>query len=188
VHVASFRIAIHPVTNAEYHACVVAADALPPASWGRMEPPPHLLDHPVVGVSLDSARAYAAWKRMRLPTSSEWEAAARAPDGRTFPWGDAWDGARCHGPGERGAGKRDGTVAVGSVPGGRSALGLLDMVGNVWEWTEADPNAQQPDPDSSWVFGGSFRHRCVVDGHIARTSVSSFNAYDYLGFRCAADA
>jgi formylglycine-generating enzyme required for sulfatase activity len=62
-------------------------------------------------------------------------------------------------------------------------------VGNVWEWTELDPDDRPPSaPESVWVLGGSFRHPCVKDQHIARTSVSdSGGRYDCLGFRCVLD-
>ncbi len=94
----------------------------PPAGHG---------DHPVVWVSLEDARAYAHWAGARLPTEAEWQLAAEGPDGRRWPWGDEYDPSLCNGDSA-------GTTDVRAYPGGASAVGCLDMCGNVWEWTESE--------------------------------------------------
>lgn len=181
--VPAFRLDRTPVTNAEFQVFVAATGEVPPAHWLGDRPPPALDHHPVVGVTLAEAQRYAAWRGKRLPTAREWEAAARGA-GRSFPWGDEWEANRCQGP-EQGGGS---TAPVDGHPEGASPEGCLDLVGNVWEWTEPDPEAKQaPAEGYAWVMGGSYRHACVQDGHIARTQVSIYKAYDYLGFRCAAD-
>lgn len=68
VPIAPFHLAVHPVTNREYEEFVVATDAVPPPSWPGTRPPPELVDHPVVEVSMAEASAYAAWRGWRLPT------------------------------------------------------------------------------------------------------------------------
>ena len=90
-------------------------------------------DEPVVNVDWAEAAAYCEWVGGRLPTEAEWELAARGPQGREYPWGAEWDPARLNA-----AGDADGhakTAPVGSYPSGASPFGLLDMGGNVAEWT-----------------------------------------------------
>jgi formylglycine-generating enzyme required for sulfatase activity len=166
------------VTNEAWLEYVRSTGASPPAHWLRGHPPGGKLDHPVVGVSLEEARRYAAWCGKRLPTSAEWEAAARGPSLSAFPWGDTFDGTRCRNGAET-------TVSVEQFSEGVSAEGCVDLVGNAWEWTEPDPRLPLPDDGFAWVFGGSFRHACERDGNIARSSVAMANSYEYLGFRCA---
>jgi len=102
-------------------------------------------DHPVVQISYPDAWAYARWAGRRLPTEAEWEYAARAGSTSAYAWGDdpmpggklmanTWQGRfPYHNDGA--AGWR-GTSPVGTFPA--NAFGLVDMIGNVWEWTASD--------------------------------------------------
>ena len=177
----TFEMQKHPVTNTEYQAFIKATGELPPSHWLGNEPPKNTSDMPVVGVTIQDARNYAAWCDMVLPTAVEWEAAVRLPDGRAFPWGNEWKDSMCHC-------KENGAVepaSVGKRPEGASHWGCLDLLGNVWEWTENHEGMKSPEHGYHWVMGGSFRHPCVKNGKIARTDVSENGAYPYLGFRCA---
>jgi hypothetical protein len=142
VLVGDFAIGQHLVTVAEY-ACAVRAGSVrePPrihagVDWPWPQQLQHL-DHPVVCVDWEDALAYVRWlaevtgQPWRLPTEAEWEMAARGPDGRIYPWGDAFDTTRCN-TNESGIGT---TSPVGTYPDGASPYGAQDMAGNVWEWT-----------------------------------------------------
>jgi len=111
--------------------------------------------HPINCVDWHQARAYCRSRGARLPSEAEWEYAARGPDGRTYPWGDALPSARlanvCDascgalgwrltgGPWPRMHDGDDGfgaTAPAGSFPAGASPFGALDMAGNVAEWVD----------------------------------------------------
>lgn len=190
------------VTNAQYHAFVEATGRPAPDvdvktwrgyglihpwsrtrrhAWKNNAPPPGRTDHPVVLVSYDDAKAYAAWLsnvtayRWRLPTEREWEKAARGDDGRRFPWGDRFDGTRLN---SHDKGPFD-TVPVGMFPAGASPFGLLDAAGQVFEWT-----ATSAGEGRSIVKGGSWDDQgCGVCRPAARHSRPHFLKHILVGFR-----
>ena len=124
-------------------------------------------DEPVIHVNWFEANAWCAWAGRRLPTEIEWEAAALGePEGdrlaatkRTYPWGEA--------PPEAHRANLDGwalgCLDVGALPGGDSAFGCRQMLGNVWEWT-ADTFAPFPGfrPDSYRDYSETQFHRTKV--------------------------
>ena len=91
-----------------------------------------LSQHPVYGVTWFGAREYCEAVGRRLPTEAEWERAARADDGRIYPWGNTWDNALAKTRLPRDA--PPGSLPVGSLPLGTSIYGVYDMAGNVAEW------------------------------------------------------
>jgi formylglycine-generating enzyme required for sulfatase activity len=99
--------------------------------WGGRSMPDALADLPVVYVSLEDARAYAAWAGKRLPTEEEWQAAAQGEDGRCWPWGNDFSSQHCAPAGTAPA-------SVRSCASGRSPYGMYHMTGNVREWTESE--------------------------------------------------
>lgn len=137
VRLRPYRIARYPVTNSEYRAFLLATGYRElPTSWTMRRYPAERANHPVYTVSPRAADAYAAWLRaatgraFRLPTEAEWEHAA-GPDGRAYPWGDAFDPGLCN---TAECGLFD-TSPVGVFVGGESPYGACDMGGNVEEYT-----------------------------------------------------
>lgn len=136
----AFAIGRVPITNAQYHLFVQATEHELPPHWEDGRPPKDLASHPVVTVTWYDALAYCRWlsqvtgKNITLPSEAEWEKAARgARDARAYPWGDDYD--RMHGNGrELDLGT---TTPVGIFSNGASPYGVLDMSGNVWDWTRS---------------------------------------------------
>ncbi|MEM7025313.1 MAG: SUMF1/EgtB/PvdO family nonheme iron enzyme [Pseudomonadota bacterium] len=148
-------------------------------------------DHPVVQVSANDAAAFCAFYGWRLPTEQEWEFAARGTDGRRYPWGNVdpeagqhanFGTVACCAPDATDGHLR--TAPVGSFPSGVTPFGLLDMAGNVWEWTST-PHFSRPDwvslrgggwGNNPWCLRTTYRHGNPRDIGL-----------DMVGFRCAAD-
>jgi formylglycine-generating enzyme required for sulfatase activity len=124
------------VTNAEYQACVDAGACEKPdprsADKNGYGPDKRFRGpkQPVSSIPWASAKAYCERLGKRLPTEAEWEKAARGPDGRIYPWGNAQPTP------DRGAFHATVTSDVGSHPAGDGPYGHHDMAGNVWEWLE----------------------------------------------------
>jgi formylglycine-generating enzyme required for sulfatase activity/energy-coupling factor transporter ATP-binding protein EcfA2 len=137
VYLDEYGIARVPVTNAQYFLFVQATGHPVPHHWQDGRLPKHLESHPVTNVSWHDAMAYCRWlsrvtgKFITLPSEAEWEKAARGDkDTRQFPWGETFDRLRCN------LGQ-DSTTAVGIFLDGASPYGVLDMIGNVGEWTRS---------------------------------------------------
>lgn len=135
-----FFIDIYPVTNAQFHDFVAASNYAPRDAhnflrhWHDGKPAPGTEQQPVRWVSIEDARAYAAWAGKRLPREWEWQYAAQGSDGRAYPWGNAWD-ARCV-PTPCIDRTMRAPDDVDAHPQGASPFGVRDLVGNVWQWTD----------------------------------------------------
>jgi formylglycine-generating enzyme required for sulfatase activity len=132
VQMKKFYMDIYPVTNKEYYKFIKNSGYTPKDTaqflqhWKEGRPPKEIENNPVVFVSLEDAKAYAAWAGKRLPTEMEWQYAAQGTDMRKYPWGNEMDSTKCNY-------KSGHTTSVNSFPEGASPFGVQDMVGNVWQ-------------------------------------------------------
>ncbi len=140
VHIAAFQIDRTPITNAQFKRFLEASGYHPAddhnflRDWQAGTYPAGWADKPVTWVSLEDARAYAAWAGKRLPHVWEWQYAAQGLDGRIYPWGNLWNSSAVP-PLARSRDRRPPTD-VGAFPAGASPFGVLDMDGNVAQWTD----------------------------------------------------
>ena len=168
------------------------------AQWRHPEGPDDTVvareDHPVTQVSARDAAAFCAFYGLRLPTEQEWEFAARGAGGRRYPWGNdaPEEGGRrranfgtvpCCAPDAADGYER--TAPVGVYPSGASPFGMLDMAGNVWEWT----SSRFPGRPSEVVLrGGGWGN----NPYCLRVSYRHGNppdiGLDMVGFRCAVES
>jgi iron(II)-dependent oxidoreductase len=215
-----FLLDIHCVTNARFQNFVDAGgyDALeywPEEIWPHLielkdltgQPGPRFWrhgrhdlrfsNHPVVGVSWYEAQAYALWVGQRLPTETEWQMAgswhikSSADVMRRFPWGDAMDANRCN----VWASRVRHTVPVDAYPNGAAPNHVLQLVGNVWEWTDSEYVVT--DERGGALVGEMPMH--VIRGGAFDTYFESQTSTDFrtgqialarahnTGFRCAMD-
>lgn len=126
------------VTNAEYAMFIAETKHAPPTKdWVANKPPTGQEMWPVSNVSIEDVNAFSAWRSKRdkvsyrLPTEEEWEYAARnGSQGTSYPWGNQWSDDRANLD-------TNSPKSVGSYPLGASRVGIVDLIGNVWEWTSS---------------------------------------------------
>ena len=220
VRLAAFRMMLTEATVAQYRACHRQGKCTMPRGHSPVSPESRRLNwgaegreaHPINGITWAQARDFCAWAGGRLPTEAEWTRGAQKRERRRFPWGDGPPAARSpklanladvaaakvHPTWTIIGGYDDGyvgTAPVATFNMGRSAAGLLDMAGNVWEWTSDrfDPEGyRRPKragaPNLRAARGGGFTS---IEGRATTQSRRGFNptmASDVLGVRCVAEA
>ncbi len=200
MHVKSFWIDKVPVTNAHFKEFLDATHYHPAddlnflRDWKNGAYPEGGANRPVTWVALEDARAYAAWAGKRLPHEWEWQYAAQGTDGRLYPWGSNWDAAAVPIPDK--SRTMRGPDPVDAHPTGTSPFGVMDLVGNVWQWTDefVDEHTRagilkggsyyQPQ-GSLWYFPQAYR--LEEHGKLLMMAPSKDRS-GALGFRCVVDA
>ncbi|MDX9722968.1 MAG: formylglycine-generating enzyme family protein [Myxococcota bacterium] len=184
------------VSMADYLACLEAGACSAPTSEGptcerlsyanQADPP---LGNPINCVSWEQAQVYCRWRGKRLPSSDEWEAAARGPEGRMFPWGEALPTCEqaftksLEGCSYECCFRADWshlfpwTVEVDSMDEGASPFGVLHLADNVREWVEDGDGEGR-----HWVRGGNYS---LYHDLFGANAILEDGENNFIGFRCA---
>jgi iron(II)-dependent oxidoreductase len=215
-----FLLSRHAVTNAEFQHFVDGGgyedlELWPEDIWPHLisfkdqtgQPAPRfwqdgrhhrqLANHPVVGISFYEAAAYASWAGFRLPNEAEWQMAASwrtrssAHVHRRYPWGDTLDLSLCN----IWASGHGGTLPVNACPDGAAPNGILQLIGNTWEWVSSDFEATDRngrkivgDMLLKGIRGGAYDTYFPWQAVSAfRTGLGSLARVHNVGFRCAMD-
>jgi gamma-glutamyl hercynylcysteine S-oxide synthase len=200
IHINAFYIDKYPVTNAEFKRFIELTQYHPKddlnflRDWKDGNYPAGWDNKPVTWVSREDAQAYASWAGKRLPHEWEWQYAAQGDDTRLYPWGNEWNASAVPVPDK--SRTMRGPDPVDAHPEGASPYGVMDMVGNVWQWTEefVDEHTRagilrggsyyQPQ-GSIWYFPQAYR----LNEHGKLLLMSpSMDRSAAVGFRCVVDA
>jgi cytochrome c-type biogenesis protein len=170
----SFYIDRHEVTNRRYKIYIDDVGAIPPLDWSKNNFPEGKSNYPVTGVSWFDANNFCRWAGKKLPTEKQWEKTARGEGKSQYPWGNEFKAN--HANLSPKAGSRNPVGPVGTHPSGATSLGVMDLIGNVWEWVEDDYAPYKGSVYRSEYFGGDYK---VVRGQSAR-DIGHFPGATYL--------
>lgn len=176
IKVGNLEVAKYPVTVCDYEKFLNATSYVEPDNWQTQLETPY---NPVVNVSWYDANAYCKWSGTRLPTEEEWDRIAygEKENQRKYPWGNDerenfgnfWD-----------TGPRQ-VVSVYKYSAFGTPEGVIDLLGNAWEWTSTVC-------DYGYVLrGGSWNYLAEVARVSNRYNWSPGVRSNYLGFRCVRD-
>ena len=200
MRIASFYIDKYPVTNKQFKKFIDATGYHPAdghnflRDWANGSYPDGSENAPVTWVSLEDARAYAKWAGKRLPHEWEWQYAAQGADGRKYPWGNE-NIKNNYPPADTARAMRKPT-AVDAYPAGASVFGVMDLVGNVWQWTDEYMDLHSR---TAIVKGSSYFHAQTSGWYFPPAlEVNKYGKYllmapsldraGTIGFRCVVDA
>ncbi len=212
--IVEFWIGKYPVTYQQFHVFVYAPDGFRNADWWRgfegFKQPDSTGDqafryanHPRDRVSWYDAIAFCRWlgvklkgneDAIRLPTEKEWEKAARwnpkTKTAQVYPWGDNYVSGYANideTSDNKGPYDLQTTSAVGIYPKNESFYGVMDMAGNVWEWTTTNYTSGDNDIMSTAsarvLRGGSWPEGRFNARSASRYGSLPANRYGHVGFR-----
>jgi formylglycine-generating enzyme required for sulfatase activity len=189
VSVAPFFMDITEVTCEQYLKFLTATIRRDPDHWTKQTCRGGTDKQPVTGVDWNDAKAYADWANKRLPTEEEWEFTARGVQGAKYPWGNEWRSNAANASDS----SAQRLTEVGSYPNGKTSTGVMDLIGNAWEWTSSDVavypggSLSSPiQPNVKVIRGGSWREGNNEATGTYRGYLHIADAEDYsaTGFRC----
>ena len=200
MQVSAFYIDKYPVTNKQFKDFLDATNYQPKddhnflRDWKKGTYPTGWEKKPVTWVSLEDARAYAAWAGKRLPHEWEWQYAAQGVDERAYPWGNASNSSAAP-VFEETSRVMSPPDDVDAHPKGASPFGVMDMVGNIWHWTD---EYQDEHTRAAIVRGGGHYRPIASKWYFpATTSLRQHGKYllmapskdrsGAIGFRCVVD-
>jgi iron(II)-dependent oxidoreductase len=200
IDIKSFYIDQYPVTNKQFKLFISATKYHPIDDhnflkyWVNGSYIVGSENQPVTWVSLEDARAYANWAGKRLPHEWEWQYAAQGNDGRLYPWGNNKDNNKYPAPDTSRVMRKP--TDVNAYPLGVSPFGVMDMVGNVWQWTDEYVDLHSR---SAILKGSSYYHAQTSGWYFpAALELNKYGKYllmapsldraATIGFRCAVDS
>jgi len=199
INIPSFYIDRYPITNKQFKQFVDDTKYHPKddhnflKDWQNDIYPTGWDEKPVTWVSIEDARAYAAWAGKRLPHEWEWEYSGQGSDGRIYPWGNKMDSTRIPKPDTNR--NMHCPSNINAFPNGKSPFGVMDMTGNVWQWTDEYTDLHTR---SAVLKGGSYFHPQTSAWYFPQAyELNKYGKYllmapgkdrsETIGFRCVAD-
>ena len=211
--VPAFYMAQYPVTNVQFKE-FIKAEGYKQERWWTKEGWQHVVERswkqprlwdwssakaygkfdedeqPVVGISWYEALAFCWWlsevceAKISLPSDQAWQRAAQGDDERKYPWGNEFDTSKANTYQSRI--KR--TSSVTAYPDGASPYGVMDMVGNVWEWcmTDFKTGSHELVATDRVLRGSSHMLSSNDDGLASRDHTKPSDWYNTYGFRICA--
>ncbi|GAB0058899.1 Hercynine oxygenase [Candidatus Magnetaquicoccaceae bacterium FCR-1] len=181
MHVPKFAMSRFPVTRIQYWLAVQCC-VVPPHPEFQDEPDYVARDLPVTDVTFAQARAFAKWVGGDLPTVTQWEyVAMNGNEKRLFPWGADLEKGKIPPSHALAEERSSGPLPVGSWPAGRSAHGVEDLCGNVFEWC-LETGDDKPVP-AGVIKGGSYFSPTADCKNGVSQTLDPLQGYPFVGFR-----